>query len=269
MGRVTPSAGAGRPTTSALPSAEALLAAVLETSDDAVVGVDSGGRITSWNQGAERLFGHAAEDILGRDFTRLFAAHVRDHLDAAVATASAGDHIRHLETEARRVDGLPVPISLSLCPVLGGRGEPVASLVIGRDITEQRLAQASLAEVERRVRESEALANLGSWLWDLRTGTVQWSDGFHRIHGVEPHDFDGTVDAHLASVHPEDRQGVESGMAASTESGRAFDAEYRIVRPGGEERTVHVRAQPMIGSDGAVVGLRGIGQDVTDRGRGA
>ena len=79
---------------------------------------------------------------------------------------------------------------------------PVAAVLIGRDITEQRLAQASLAEVEARVRESEALANVGSWLWDLRTGTVQWSDEFHRIHGVDPLDFDGTLEAHLALDPP-------------------------------------------------------------------
>ena len=106
---------------------------------------------------------------------------------------------------------MPVPISLSLCPVYDDDGEPVASLLIARDITEQRIAQASLAEIEARVRDSEQLANVGSWLWDRRTDTVQWSDEFHRIHGLDPLDFDGTLDAHLASVHPSDREIVRAG----------------------------------------------------------
>ena len=72
-------------------------------------------------------------------------------------------------------------------------------------------------------------------------------------------------EGHLGTIHPEDRDAVRTGMEESVSSGRSFDHEYRIVRPDGDERLVHVRAQPMIGSDGAVVGLRGIGQDVTGR----
>jgi PAS domain-containing protein len=120
--------------------------------------------------------------------------------------------VSHFETEILRKDGMPIPISLSLCPVHGAGGELVSSVVIARDITEQRLAQAALAEVEARVRESEALAHVGSWLWDLRTGTVQWSDQFHRIHGVDPVDFGGTLEAHLDAIHADDRNRVQSAV---------------------------------------------------------
>jgi PAS domain S-box-containing protein len=246
--------------------AASLLAAVLASSDDAIVSQDAAGRITSWNQSAERYFGYAAREVLGRLCTELFAAHLRPDVEAAFETVMAGERVTHFETEIQRVDGLPVPISLSLCPVHDADDEPVASVMIARDITEQRLAQASLAEIEARVRESEALANVGSWLWDLRTGAVQWSDELHRIHGVDPLEFAGTLDAHLLTVAPGDRDRVREGMAGSVASGRPFAAEYRVVRPHGDMRTLHVRAQPMVGSDGAVVGLRGVAQDVTDRG---
>jgi PAS domain S-box-containing protein len=158
---------------------------------------------------------------------------------------------------------MPMPISLSLCPVFGTGLRPVGSIVIVRDITEQRLDQATLAEVEARLRESEALAHVGSWLWDLRTGAVQWSDEFHRIHGVDPLDFDGTFESHIATVHPEDRQRVRAGLEQSSASGTVFEGEYRVVRPDREVRVVHARARPAIGSAGTVLGLRGIVQDVT------
>lgn len=256
------SARASRRLATAAVSAEGLLAAVLETSDDAIFTHDPSWRITSWNQTAERVFGHTAENVVGHPIIELFADHLRDEVEGVL---SAGDRVSHFETEILRGDGMPVPISLAVCPVDDESGVPAASLLIARDITEQRLAQASLAEIEARVRDSEALANVGSWLWDLRTGTVQWSDEFHRIHGVAPLDFDGTLDAHLRPVHPDDRPAVRTGMDASVRSGRAFDHQYRIVRPDAEMRAIHVRAQPTVGSDGAVVGLRGIGQDVTDR----
>jgi PAS domain S-box-containing protein len=96
------------------------------------------------------------------------------------------------------------------------------------------------------------------------TGAVQWSDEFHRIHGVDPLEFEGTIDAYMACIHPADQQRVRSEMEAAVASGRRFEDEYRAVRPDGEVRWVYARAEPMVGSAEVVVGLRGIGQDVTD-----
>ena len=84
----------------------------------------------------------------------------------------------------------------------------VGAVSVAHDLTEQRLAQASLAEVEARRREGEAQAHVGRWLWDIGTGAVQWSDELHRIHGVDPLEFAGTLDAHLACVHDDDRARV-------------------------------------------------------------
>jgi PAS domain S-box-containing protein len=178
----------------------------------------------------------------------------------------AGERIHHFESEIVRDDGMPVPVWLSLCPIFDASDTAVAAAVIARDVTEQRLAQASLAEVESRLEEGEAMAHVGSWLWDLRTGAVQWSGEFHRIHGVDPLEFDGTFEFHLGRIHPADRDDVRAAMERSVESGTPFEGEYRVIRPDEEIRQLRVRAQPTIGSAGKSVGLRGIGQDVTERG---
>ena len=193
-------------------AADALLVAILETSDDAIYGQDPSGQVTSWNRAAERCFGYRGAEIVGQDAISLFPDHLRTDVQAVFDAVRAGDRVSHFETEILRKDGMPIPISLSLCPVHGAGGELVSSVVIARDITEQRLAQAALAEVEARVRESEALAHVGSWLSDLRTGTVQWSDQFHRIHGVDPVDFGGTLEAHLDAIHADDRNRVQSAV---------------------------------------------------------
>ena len=117
----------------------------------------------------------------------------------------------------------------------------------------------------RRLEEGEALAHVGSWLWDVRTGAVQWSTEFHRIHGVDPLDFDGTFESHWRWSTLMTDSAFRSEMERSVASGRPFDDEYRIVRPDDEVRVVRVRAQPTMGSARTAVGLRGIGQDVTDR----
>ena len=156
-----------------------------------------------------------------RDVT-FFPEHLRRELGLVFDTVFAGDHVSHFETEVRRKDGMPVPISLSASPVLDAGNRLLGAVLVARDITEQQLAQATLAEIETLMRESEALAHVGAWLWDVESGVVQWSDEVHRIHGVDPLDFEGTLDAHLERVHPDDADVLRSTMHDAVATGRAL-----------------------------------------------
>jgi PAS domain S-box-containing protein len=245
----------------------ALFDAVLESIDDAVFSHDAGLRIVTWNRSAERIFGYPEHEILGQQSLVLFPEHLRPEVKLLLDTVGDGDRVDHYEIEIQRKDRMPVPISLSLCPVFDVQRRLVASVAIARDITEQRLAQATLAEIETRIREAEALAHVGGWLWDIGTNSVQWSDELHRIHGIDPLEFEGTLEAHLRCVHPDDRQRVQERMHEAVAALRPFEDEYRIVRPDGGQRWVFARAELTIGSTGAAVGLRGIGQDMTARRR--
>jgi PAS domain S-box-containing protein len=258
-------AGALQKAVSRSVSAESLLGAVIDIFDDAIFTLDPSGRITTWSATSERLFGFRAEDVLEGPLDSLFPEHLHGEVRSVVSRALAGEPIKHFESEVVRTDGMPMPVWVSLSPITDDAGVPVAVAVITRDITEQRLAQASLAEVETRLEEGETLAHVGSWLWDVRTGTAQWSAEFHRMHGVDPLDFDGTFESHLAVIHPDDREAVRQAMDMSVESGHPFESEYRVIRPDRQVRVLHVRAQPTFGSAGTAVGLRGIGKDVTER----
>ena len=173
--------------------------------------------------------------------------------------------MNRFETESRRKDGMPVPISLSMSPVRNGDGCIVASVLVARDITEQRLGQATLAEVETLLREGEAVSHVGTWLWDVASSVVQWSDELHRLIGVDPLEFDGTLDAYLERVLPEDVAAVRDAMHGAVASSRTLDLEFRVVCRERGARWFHSRARPTVGSDGTVVGLRGTMEDVTDR----
>jgi PAS domain S-box-containing protein len=245
----------------------AILEAFAEASSDALLSHDLEGRITTWNRSAERVFGYLEHEILGEPTDALFPAHLRGELGQLYVTVVAGDRVDHLETEAQRKDGMPIPVSLCIRAIVDEGGRAVGAVSIVQDITEKRVAQATLAEVEARLRGGEAQAHVGRWLWDVGTDAVQWSDELHSIHGLDPLEFAGTLEAHLACAHPDDRPRVRDAMTSAVSTGRPFDAEYRIVRPDGEERRMYVRAEPTLSSAGAVVGLRGIGQDVTDGGR--
>jgi PAS domain S-box-containing protein len=241
----------------------ALLDAVVEAASDALFTQDANGAIVTWNRGAERIFGYSAEEVVGQRVAVLFPEHLQPELEALLATVASGEQVDRIHAEIRRRDGMPMPIALSLSPIVDSLGVFIGSVSIARDITEERLTQAALAEVEARLREGEALAHVGRWLWDVGTGAVQWSEELHRIHGVDPLEFAGTLDAHLHAIDPDDRARIRDGMEAAVRTARRFEDEYRVTRADGL-RWVYARAEPMLSSAEQVVGLRGIGQDVTD-----
>jgi PAS domain S-box-containing protein len=251
---------------------EVVFSLVVDLTDDAVITCDASSTVTFFSDSAERLFGQPSVGIVGTSVGTLFPAHWAAAMDRLFATVSAGECIRHFDSEIVRPDGLPIPVSLSLAPL----PEVAASLasqqgrgwvMVARDVTEQRLAQATLAEIDVRLEEGEALSHVGSWLWDLRTGAVQWSLEFHRIHNVDPLDFAGTFEAYMDLINSENRETVRAEMAQSVRGSRPLDLEYRIVDSHGDARMIRVVANPTVGSDGAVVGLRGIGLHVTDQSR--
>ncbi len=247
-----------------LASSDALLDALVEVFDDAVLIHDAAGNVSAWTHTAERLFGHDADAVVGQAVVGLFAETKRSAIQSVVDAVVAGDRVTRFETEAVRADGMRTAVVLSSCPVVDADGSTVAGLMVVRDVTEQLFAQAALTEVEARARESEALAHVGSWLWDVGTATVQWSDECHRIHAVDPLNFGGTLTAHLELVHPDDRDAVQAAMSTAAETGRTFDHEYTIVLPSGEGRVVHARARPTFGSTQSVAVLRGIVREVVD-----
>jgi PAS domain S-box-containing protein len=143
----------------------ALLAAIVESSDDAIVSKRLDGTITSWNPAAERLYGWSVDEACGQHITLLFPPEAGDELPGIMERLQQGERIEHFETVRRRKDGTRVHISLSISPVKDAQGRVIGAAGIGRDITEQkRLAEelrqrvAQLAERNRR--QDEFLAML-------------------------------------------------------------------------------------------------------------
>jgi PAS domain S-box-containing protein len=240
---------------------EPFLAAVLASSDDAIFGLDSSRAVTSWNRGARDLFGYDDAEAIGLPVTKLVADHRLREGQALVEQALAGEVIQHAEIDILRKDGLVVPVSLTITPVRE-RG----AVAVVRDISEQKLAAATLAESEERLRESEVLAHTGAWLWDGQD-LVQWSDGMYGIHSLGPIDFDGTLESHVAPIFPEDRAAARLLLVEALASGRTFETEYRVQRPDGRTAWVYVRGQPVVDRSGRPQGMTGIYQDVSERRR--
>ena len=139
---------------------QARLAAVVESSDDAIVTKTLDSIITTWNKGAERIFGYSAEEVIGKPVTILIPPNRPDEEPGILARLRRGARIEHYETVRRRKDGTLINVSLTVSPLRDAEGHIIGASKIARDITAQKKAQAELQkakdELEQRVLERTA-----------------------------------------------------------------------------------------------------------------
>jgi len=157
---------------------------------------------------------------------------------------------------------------LQSAPVRDDDGEVIAGLYITQDITDRHESKAELERRDRRFDYVERVAEIG--YWEIDTGTepphdVSWTDGVYRIHDLSP-DVPADVKHGLSFYHPEDREAVTEAVERAIEAGEPYEYEARIVTDDGRERWTRSVGEP-VESDGEVVRVRGVFQDITEQKR--
>ena len=125
--------------------------------------------------------------------------------------------------------------------------------------------EALLREHAQRFAEAERVAGFGVWRWEIASGVVTWSEQLHAIYGLEPGEFEGTVDGFIGRLHPDDRERIGEHVAHAVATLEPFAFEERIVRPDGSVRLLLSQGRAIAGEDGRAVALVGVCHDVTDR----
>jgi PAS domain S-box-containing protein len=167
-------------------------AAIIASSNDAIVTKDLDGIITSWNGGAERIFGYLAEEIIGKPIMTLIPPDHQKEEEAIIERIRRGQRVEHYQTIRRRKDGSLIDISLTISPIINAQGKVIGASKIARDITEHKRNEAQIVNLAREA-EHRTKNILSTVLATVRLSRADTSDDLKQL-------IEGRIDA-LAKVH--------------------------------------------------------------------
>ena len=241
-----------------------LLAAIVESSDDAIIGKDLNGNITSWNKGAEKIFGYTASEMLGTSIRRLIPSGRQQEETQILAQIKQGESVLHFETQRQTKEGRLIDISVTASPINDAGGRTIGVSKVARDITERKQAEHSLRESEEKFRQIAETIKEVFWITDPTMQQMSYiSPAYEKIWGRTCESLYAAPSTWLEAVHPEDRERVIGRSATSLAKGEYHEV-YRITRPDGSLRWIRDRAVPLRNAAGEIHRWIGTAEDVTE-----
>jgi PAS domain S-box-containing protein len=248
-----------RPRSRAVTGAK-LLASIVDSSDDAIIGKTLDGVITTWNSSAERIYGYRAEEIIGHSVSLLIPAGLPDEMDEILNRIRAGERVDHYETRRRRKDGVTIAVSLTVSPIHDESGKIVGASAIARDITDRQRVQdqARLASQYARglieaSRDPLVTIGLEGKITGVNEATIQMT-------GVAREDLVGTDFSDCFTEPDRAREGYLQVL------GQGFVTDYPLTirHTGGELTEVLYNASVYRDAGGEPLGVFAAVRDVTD-----
>jgi PAS domain S-box-containing protein len=234
--------------------------------DYAIYMLDPGGRVTSWNAGAQRFKGYEPQDILGEHFSRFYTEKDRAAGMPEKALRTAMDEGR-FEAEGWRVrkDGSRFWAHVVIDPIRAETGELVGFAKITRDLTERRAAEDALRRSEQQFALLvQGVTDYAIYMLDPNGRVTNWNAGAQRIKGYLPHEVIGS---HFSRFYTEEERArglPERALEVAADEGR-FEREGWRVRKDGSRFWAHVVIDPIRNDDGEVIGFAKITRDITEK----
>lgn len=243
------------------------LATLVESSGDAVIGKTLDGVVLSWNQGAEKIYGYTAEEMIGRPISVLTPPDRLDDMLRILESIRSGVEIHRFETERVRKDGQRIFVALTISPIRDASGAIRGASTVARDITDRKRADQALLRSQSFLAQAQEIGGIGSWVSSLGPDKrLWWSRESYLIFGVAE---DSAIDndTFFGVVHPDDREPIRQAVQQAIAEHRPYTIDHRIILPDGTERWVTERADITYDDLGRPVNLVGVVQDITDRKR--
>jgi PAS domain S-box-containing protein len=237
---------------------------IAESASDLIILIDPQGRRIYVNPAYARLFGDKT-DLVGSDAFREIHPEDKDEVEKVFFDTVRDGQNRDVEFRFLLPGGEVRWIESHRSAVFDSQGRVAHIVAVAHDVTERRRQDEALRARDVQLQEAQALANLGSWEWDVRTSSRRWSDQLTRIFGLRHDQVPSTFDGFYPLVHPEDRERTARIANEALRSGTDYENQFRIVRPDGVIRTVHNQARVDRDESGRPVRVIGVCQDITER----
>jgi PAS domain S-box-containing protein len=240
----------------------AQLVAIVDSSEDAIFGKDLNGVVTSWNGGAQRLYGYSAVEMIGANISLVVPPDRPDEVPGLLLRVANGERVAPFETRRARKDGSQVEVAITLSPVRGPAGTVTGVSTVARDITERKQSEVAAAQLAAIVESSDD-AIVG---WSLAKVITSWNGGAERIYGYRADEMIGS-DASL--LVPAERLGELSNdlLPRVARGERVPSYEAKGVRKDRTEIDVAVTLSSVRDRAGKVTGVSAIARDITERKR--
>jgi PAS domain S-box-containing protein len=260
------------------------LKAILNASEFSIIATDLHGIVKEFNRGAEVLLGYEAEELVGersvaifhsinevvqrsQDLSKEFDETIEPGFDVLfIKTRKFGIADTHEWTYLRK-DGTTFPVLLSITAIKNIKGEITGYLAIAKDISEEKEAEINLINSNNLLDESQRIAKTGSWKYNIKTDGLIWSKGHYRVFELEELPENELNDAYRSRIYPADLIVLDELSENIVKTGTDFKVGYRIVLPDGRTKQILEIGRPLKNRSGAVIGMQGTVQDVTNGNR--
>jgi PAS domain S-box-containing protein len=241
------------------------LRGVLDTLKRAVIVTDPDGQVVLWNRASEALYGWTEHEVLGRSILEMLTPvgeTARDRLDLesiAHGSPMTGDRF------VKRSDGRLIRVNTFTAPMLDEHGNTVAIVGSSEDVGELRLADQQARDLSNHFRLALEAGGLGTWRWDLASGHTVWDERLESLFGLAAGEFDGSFEAFVELLHPDDREGVLRTISEAVQAKSVYRVEHRVVWPDGSIHWIAGAGGVTLDEHGDVTGTVGCSMDATDR----
>ncbi len=245
----------------AVERASGLLTAIVDSSDEAIISMSLDSIITSWNPSAERLFGHKAEEAVGRNIALIIPPDRRQEEGAIFDRLKRGEHVEHFETVRVRKDGSTFDVLLTISPVKDPAGHIIGASRMPRDITKRKEAERTTGLLAAIVDSSDDAIVSKS----LDGVISSWNKGAERTFGYTA---DEAIGQHITLIIPPDRRQEEAMILERLKRGERVDHFETVrVRKDGTPLDISLTISPVRDGEGRVIGASKVARDVTEQKR--
>jgi len=242
------------------------LASIVESSDDAIIGKDLNGIITSWNAGAKRIFGYTSDEMIGTSIMQLIPADRQAEENQILTKIKHGESVEHFETLRQAKDGRLIPVSVTASPIRNTGGEVVGISKVARDITERLESEEALRKSEERFRSYFELGQIGMAITSSTKGCLEVNDKMCQILGYERSELLHKTWAEM--THPDDLAAdVANFNHVLAGDFDGYSTNKRFVRKDGQVVDSTITVKCLRREDGSIDYFVAMLQDITEQHR--